>query len=37
MLFNINRHILGLSIDRCGAKANMIKFTVQLHSMSTET
>ena len=32
MLLNSKRHI-----DRRGAEVNMIKFTVQLHSMSIET
>ena len=32
MLLISKRHI-----DRRGAEVNMIKFTVQLHSMSTET
>ena len=32
MLLNSKRHI-----DRRGAEVNMIKFTVQEHSMSTET
>ena len=32
VLLNSKRHI-----DRRGAEVNMIKFTVQYHSMSTET